>query len=63
MAENKFEYMITMIVPGDGIAMKVTGIDVEFEKLNDKARIRPRHIRIIHEVQLYMKEIIKSYDS
>lgn len=56
---HRWDYVVSVALPNDGMSITITGQDVQFERATEKALIRPRHVRMVVEIQSFMREILK----
>lgn len=53
---HKIEYDFHIRIDADKLAIHFTGERVNFEPDSNETPIRPRHIRLVSEIQGYMKQ-------
>jgi len=55
----KINYKMIIAFKEEGVVIEFTGESVEFNKIKDNAIVRPRHIKLVTEIQMMLRQYMK----
>lgn len=56
---QEYSFNVVIVLEGDGIKIEFTGKEVKFDKLTPDAVIRPRHTKIVTDINTIIRDLVK----